>query len=76
MKPRFILKKVVFEPNSWRKLSGLEIPIFPRLTVIAGHNGIGKSSILGFIANASGLLAEDIDGRKSYFCLVNSYMNQ
>lgn len=67
MKPRFILKKVVFEPNSWRKLSGLEIPIFPRLTVIAGHNGIGKSSILGFIANASGLLAEDIDGRKSYF---------
>lgn len=67
MNPRFILKKVVFEPKSWRKLSGLEIPIFRRLTVIAGHNGIGKSSILGFIANASGLLAEDIEGRKSYF---------
>ena len=67
MKSRFILKKVVFEPNSWRKLSGLEIPVFQRLTVIAGHNGIGKSSILGFIANASGLLSEDIDGKKSYF---------
>lgn len=67
MKSRFILKKIVFEPKSWRKLSGLEIPIFPRMTVIAGHNGIGKSSILGFIANSSGLLAEDIDGRKSYF---------
>ena len=67
MKPRFVLTKVIFEPNSWRKLSGLEIPIYPRLTVIAGHNGIGKSSILGFIANASGLLAKDIDGRKSYF---------
>lgn len=67
MKPQFILKKVIFEPNSWRKLSGLEIPIFSRLTVIAGHNGIGKSSILGFIANASGLPAREIGGRKSYF---------
>ena len=67
MGARFVLKKVVFEENSWRKLSGLEIPVFPRMTVIAGHNGIGKSSILGFIANASGLLARDIDGRKSYF---------
>lgn len=67
MKPKFVLNKVVFESNSWRKLSGLEIPIFSRLTVIAGHNGIGKSSILGFIANASGLLAREIGGRKSYF---------
>ena len=67
MKPRFILKKVAFDPNSWRKLSRLEIPIFPRLTVIAGLNGIGKSSILGFIANASGLRAREIDKRKNYF---------
>lgn len=67
MKHRFILKKIVFGKNSWRKLSGLEIPVFPRLTAIAGHNGIGKSSILGFIANASGMSAKDLDGIKSYF---------
>lgn len=67
MKSRFVLQKVVFEPNSWRKLSGLEIPIYPRLTVIAGLNGIGKSSILGFIANASGMPAKDINNVKSYF---------
>ena len=67
MGERFILKRVFFEENSWRKLSGLDVPIYPRLTVIAGHNGIGKSSILGFIANSSGLLARDIEDRKSYF---------
>lgn len=67
MKHRFILKKIVFEKNSWRKLSGLEIPVFPRLTAIAGHNGIGKSSILGFIANASGMSAKDLADIKSYF---------
>lgn len=67
MRTRFILKKIIFEANSWRKLSGLEIPIYPRLTVIAGHNGIGKSSILGFIANASGLHSTDISDIKSYF---------
>lgn len=55
MTHKFVLLELEFEKNSWRKLSGLIIPIAPRLTVIAGHNGIGKSSILGFIGNASGL---------------------
>lgn len=64
---QFILKRVVFEENSWRKLSNIEIPIAPRLTVIAGHNGIGKSSILGFIANASGVRTLDGFPEKSYF---------
>lgn len=64
---RFILQRVVFGDNSWRKLSGLEIPIAPRMTVIAGHNGIGKSSILGFIANASGCFARNLGGEKTYF---------
>lgn len=60
---KFLLTSVEFEKNSWRKLSGLTIPIAERITVIAGHNGIGKSSILGFIANASGTVAS----KKSYF---------
>lgn len=44
-----------FDNLGFRKLSNLDIPISPRLTVIAGHNGIGKSSILGLIANSSAL---------------------
>lgn len=64
---KFILQNVLFESNSWRKLSNINIPIYKRLTVIAGHNGIGKSSILGFIANTSGKKSTDLNGVKSYF---------
>jgi len=56
------VNKVKFDELGFRKLSNLEIPISPRLTVIAGHNGIGKSSILGLIANCSALT-----GYQSYF---------
>ena len=47
------LKKVRFTNNGFRKLKNVEIEISPRITVIAGHNGIGKSTILGLIANSS-----------------------
>lgn len=56
------VSKIKFDEIGFRKLSNLEIPISPRLTVIAGHNGIGKSSILGLIANCSALT-----GHQSYF---------
>jgi predicted ATPase len=49
------LKKVVFDINGFRKLQSLEIEIADRLTVIGGLNGIGKSTLLGLIANASGV---------------------
>ncbi|TCH64237.1 AAA family ATPase [Acinetobacter sp. ANC 4862] len=47
------LKKVVFGNSGFRNLVDLTIDIAPRITVIAGHNGIGKSTILGLIANGS-----------------------
>src|SRR5690606_11433515 len=47
------LKKVVFNENGFRNLHNLTIDISDNITVIAGHNGIGKSTILGLIANAS-----------------------
>ncbi|KMU99959.1 MULTISPECIES: ATP-binding protein [Acinetobacter] len=47
------LKKVRFTNNGFRKLRNVEIEISPRITVISGHNGIGKSTILGLIANSS-----------------------
>lgn len=49
------LKKVIFDINGFRKLQSLEIEIADRLTVIGGLNGIGKSTLLGLIANASGV---------------------
>lgn len=48
-----LLKNVRFEASGFRKLKNLNIDISSRITVIAGHNGIGKSTILGLIANGS-----------------------
>ncbi|WP_151713395.1 AAA family ATPase [Acinetobacter bereziniae] len=47
------LKKVVFDEHGFRNLKKLVLDIAPRITVIAGHNGIGKSTILGLISNCS-----------------------
>lgn len=46
----------------FRKLIDVDIDIASRITVIAGHNGIGKSTILGLISNGS-----ELKGYKSYF---------
>lgn len=48
--------------NRFRKLKDIHFDIAKRITVIAGHNGIGKSTILGLIANGS-----EMKGHKSYF---------
>ncbi|KAF0569561.1 hypothetical protein FQV37_2587 [Psychrobacter nivimaris] len=45
---------IEFTDKKFRKLKGLFLPISERITLIAGHNGIGKSTILGLLANASG----------------------
>lgn len=49
------LKKVSFDNHGFRKLKNFSIDFAKYITIISGHNGIGKSSILGLIANASGL---------------------
>lgn len=51
-----------FGPNKFRKLSNISIPIASRLTVIAGHNGIGKSTILALLAHPSGLTNRPVKG--------------
>lgn len=51
-----------FGPNKFRKLSNVSIPIASRLTVIAGHNGIGKSTILALLAHPSGLTNRPVKG--------------
>jgi predicted ATPase len=55
------LKSIEFPANGIRKLKSIKIDFSERITLIAGFNGIGKSTILGLIASASGLF------EKSYF---------
>lgn len=58
------LSKLSFDEIGIRKLKNFSIPITERITLIAGHNAIGKSTILGIIANSSGIKSADY---KSYF---------
>lgn len=50
-----MLKKIEFDSIGFRNLKDISINFASRLTIIAGHNGIGKSTILGLIANGSEL---------------------
>lgn len=52
------LQSLEFTASPFRKLRELKIDFADRLTVIAGHNGIGKSTILGLVANTFGLTAK------------------
>lgn len=62
--PRKIkLLSIQFNEHKFRKLSNIKLDIAPRLTAISGHNGIGKSTILGIIANGSEYNGEP----KTYF---------
>ncbi len=53
-----------FGTPPFRKLANLTIEFADRLTLIAGHNGIGKSTIQGLVANTFGIPK---GGPKSYF---------
>ncbi|WP_431509884.1 AAA family ATPase [Variovorax sp. DAIF25] len=53
--PSIRVESLEFGTHKFRKLTNIKIPISPRLTVVAGHNGIGKSTILALLAHPSGL---------------------
>lgn len=56
------LQKLVFPKEKFRKLKNITIPISQRITIIAGHNGIGKSTILALAAHPSGLTGRTVNG--------------
>ncbi|MEG4582237.1 AAA family ATPase [Microcoleus sp. MON1_C5] len=62
--PRIRVTSLTFDENKFRRLKNLTIPIAERITVIAGHNGIGKSTILGLIAHQAGLTNRAAGGHK------------
>lgn len=53
--PTIRLKTLRFDETRFRKLGNLAVNLSERVTLIAGHNGIGKSTILGLSANGSGV---------------------
>lgn len=62
--PTISLQSIQFSDIPFRKLKSITIPIAERITVVAGHNGIGKSTILALLANASGFSKKE---HESYF---------
>jgi AAA domain, putative AbiEii toxin, Type IV TA system len=62
---RIKVKSLEFGSPPFRKLGSLKIDFADRLTLIAGHNGIGKSTIQGLVANTFGMTAKDAP--RSYF---------
>lgn len=61
---RIKVRSLEFGTPAFRKLGNLTIEFADRLTVIAGHNGIGKSTIQGLVANTFGVSK---GSPKSYF---------
>lgn len=53
--PSIKVKRISFGQPPFRKLSDISIDFADRMTVIAGHNGIGKSTIMALVANNSGI---------------------
>jgi hypothetical protein len=52
---RIQINSITFQEKPFRKLTTLELNIANHITLISGHNGIGKSTIIGLIAASSGL---------------------
>lgn len=62
---RIKVRSLEFGTPPFRKLGNLRIDFADRLTLIAGHNGIGKSTILGLVTNTFGTTHKN--SPKSYF---------
>lgn len=65
--PSIKIKTIEFGDIGFRKLKDFKVDLAPRITLVTGHNGIGKSTILGLLANSSGLTQQTKGAPKSYF---------
>lgn len=65
------IRSVKFEQPPFRKLGSLEIELAPRITLIAGRNGVGKSTLLALIAGGSGITRGGVKSRTYFNSLPN-----
>ncbi|MET4598520.1 AAA family ATPase [Stenotrophomonas sp. 2694] len=61
---RILVRSIEFGQPPFRKLGSMRIEFAERVTLIAGHNGIGKSTILGLLTNTFGLTGAE---HKTFF---------
>lgn len=61
---KITVKSIAFGVVPFRKLKKTSIEFSNRITLIAGHNGIGKSTILGLLSGTFGLTESKL---RSYF---------
>jgi predicted ATPase len=66
------LDSIEFRTPPFRKLGDIKVPISGRITLIAGRNGVGKSTILALIAGTSGLARAKIKTYLGVEARVNS----
>jgi energy-coupling factor transporter ATP-binding protein EcfA2 len=69
---RILVQSIQFGEKPFRKLKDMCLPIAKRITLLCGHNGVGKSTVLGMLASTSGLSKGSKEGQspksyKSYF---------
>lgn len=70
------VKSIEFGDVPFRKLKNITVPFADRITLISGHNGIGKSTILGLISNSSGLTHQTIAPRSYFEKLFQANLNE
>lgn len=54
-------KLTKFRAEKWRNLKDIEFPVGNKLTLISGHNGVGKSTLLALLASSSGLKQSNLN---------------
>lgn len=65
------IQTVKFDQPPFRKLGSIKINLAPRVTLIAGRNGVGKSTILALIAGGSGITRGGAKVRSYFGTLPN-----
>lgn len=73
-------KLTTFKAVKWRNLNNIEFPIGKKLTLISGHNGVGKSTLLALLASTSGLRQSNLNSNfhpeiRDFFHINPSEMN-
>lgn len=72
MATKIKINSLEFPSSGFRKLRNLNINFAERITLIAGYNGVGKSTILGLLASSSG--TEDVSYLSRKFSIDINYI--